>query len=285
MTPEFKTKTLVTISVLCLVVSATAAIALASGGNDFLNGELRVDQPAIYNAGDYRAQLSAGITPSSGVDYTTAWLGVDLAQYTGVTYSGLFSQVGLLTDSTGVHWFVYTEAGAYCLMGNQAWGTFGCEGNPGDLVSLGPWYRVEIINVGSGYWYFRVYDINGNFHDLAFTHVNNSTRIYRAYATEEEAYTVATDPYLPAAFYISHPQYLLTSGYWQEWPWSEGGHDNTIIAKDNYNNNTFCPQQYGANPNYAGDERAWYAGTNGQVCWWLLFPSSHVYLPLILNNS
>ena len=138
--------------------------------------------------------------------------------------------------------------------------------------------------VNCEWWLFRLYDTYNNPYNLAEPWVGNSTRIYNAFATEEEAYVGTTDPYLPAYFNFYHPQYLTATGF-KDWPSSSGGYDNVIRALDLNSQNTFCPQYYGVIPNANNDERDWYAGTNGDQCFWLLFPSSHVYLPLIINNS
>jgi hypothetical protein len=112
---------------------------------------------------------------------------------------------------------------------------------------------------------------------------SSSTRIYTATSTTEEGYTTSQDPYLTASFHHWHPQYMTANGF-QDWPQSVGGHNSQIYTVDLNSQNTFCPQHYGANPNEWGDERAWFAGTNGQQCSWLLFPSAHEYLPLIRRD-
>jgi hypothetical protein len=70
----------------------------------------------------------------------------------------------------------------------------------------------------------------------------------------------------------------------REWPTSSGGNDSYIYVTDLNGQNTFCPQHYGATPNILGDERLWFAGTGGQLCSWLLFPSVHAYLPEVKGN-
>lgn len=137
-------------------------VTVVVAGNDFVYGNLRVDLSAIYGAGDYRVTLLANDKPNGGSpDYTTAWLGLNLAQYNGQPFSGI--------------------------------------------------------------------------------------------------------------------------GF-QEWPASGGSHDSIIYVTDINGQNTFCPAHYGVDPNWAGDEHAWYAGTNGKRCFWLLFPSVHVYMPATLKD-
>jgi len=38
------------------------------------------------------------------------------------------------------------------------------------------------------------------------------------------------------------------------------------------------------NPHFTyGNERHWFAGSGGQICSWLLFPSVHIYLPIVIK--
>jgi hypothetical protein len=275
-------------ALMCCIVAAVM-VAVVTAGSDFVYGELRVDLSAVYGAGDYRVTLLANDNPSSGSpSYTTAWLGFNLAQYNGQPFSGQFSQVGLLTRNDGIHWFVYAEPGVTCLLGSQYWGTCngrscGCLGNVSNLVSLNTWHLVELVTYGQGYWIARVNEANGNAHDVAQIW-SSSTRIYRAGATTEEAYTGNQDPYLTASFYHWHPQYMASGVGFQEWPASAGGNNSFIHVTDLNGQNTFCPQHYGATPNILGDERLWFAETGGQQCSWLLFPSVHIYLPTTLKD-
>jgi len=268
------------IAIIFAFVAYTITIAATTGGNDFMDGHLRVDLPQIYNAMDYRVMVNATAWPSNGYpNYTTGWLGVDLAPNLGH-----FTQIGLITQSSNnIHWFVWAPSAATvtCLRGGHTgWvGIHGCEGANGDLVSLSSWYYVELVTYpGQGNWVARVAG-----YDVAIIY-DNSTTITKAYVTMEEAYTTAQDPYVLASFYFWHPQYMGTTT-WQDWTASSGGgdSDSVVIAEDYHLQNTFCPQHYGVTPNYAGSERAWYAGTGGQVCWWLLFPADHIYLPLVMK--
>ena len=280
-------RTLITILAVGIILGFVVMIALAAG-NDFVNGQLRVDLPEVYNAGDYRLTLRATAIPISNgnaADFTTAWLSVDLNNQPGLNGS-LFTQVGLIARADGLHWFVYTEAGVVCQRGTTAYDTKGCIGDVGDLVSLGNWYQVELANIGGGWWMMRLYDAQGHSYNLAETWVLNSTRIYAATATMEEGYSVSQDPYLTGDFYLSHPQYM-TAGGWKDWPASASGNDNLLAASgwDTQGNQyIICPDHYGMDPNYNGDERAWFAGSYGQQCSWVLFPSAHSYLPLILKQ-
>lgn len=256
----------------------------AKAGNDFVYGDLRVDVSEIYSAKDYRVWLNATALPSGGFpDYTTAWLGVRLAQFNGQPYSAQFSQVGLLTKSDGIRWFVYAEPGVTCLRGSQAWGNMGCQGSVGDLVSLGTWHQVELVTYQQGFWIARVYDNNDVGYDVAKIW-STSTRIYRAGSVTEEAYGALQDPYLTTSFYHWHPQYMIPWSGFKDWLESDSSGESHIYVTDLNGQNTFCPQHYGIRPNRFGDERSWYAGSGGENCLWPLFPSEHLFLPLVIIN-
>ena len=259
-------------------MTAIISVVLAQG-NDWVAGDLRVDSGEIYGARDYRVSLLTDAAPATAGGYTAAYLGLDLALFDGTPYSAQFTQVGLLTDEGGIRWFVYAEPGVTCLLGSPEWGTRGCLGDPNHLVAFGSWHRVELVTYGPGQWIARVYDDGGTGYDVAIIW-SDGTRIYFAESATEEAYSVSPDPFLQASFYHWHPQLKIGSVF-QEWPESVGGNNSTILVWPA----SICPDHYGASPNWTGDERAWFAGTGGQVCSWLLFPSVHVYLPAVLKNS
>lgn len=276
-----------------LVLSAVTAMvttAVFAQGNDFVVGELRVDVSEVYSSGDYGVLLLANGQPAEGGGYTVGWLGLDLAEYTGELYSAQFSQVGLLTNESGLYWFVYAEPGVTCLRGDSVpgWGTCngrpcGCQGDANDLVALGSFHWVELVTYGQGYWIARVHTSSQVGYDVAKIW-SDSPRIYRASSTSEEVYSDPQDPFLHASFYHWHPQYMVWGSGFQEWPESAGGQRSFIWVTDLNGQTDFCPDHYGADPNMWGDERAWYAGSGGQRCSWLLFPSAHAYLPAVLKN-
>lgn len=239
-------------------------LSCSDGCNDFVNGELRVDQTSVNRSRDYRTRLYVSSRPTGSGGYTAGWLGVDLARYDGTLYSAKFSQVGFLTDINGVRWFVYSEAGVQCLQGAPVpgWGNRGCWGNYGDRATIGNWQRVELVTyTGQGFWIARVYDQNNNPLDVVKI-MSSSVTIYRALATTEEAHTLATDPYLTARFYHSHPQYMVWGTGFQEWPASSGGNNNRIWTWPQ----GICDFHYGATVNLLGDPRYWFAGTGGSTC-------------------
>jgi hypothetical protein len=103
-----------------------------------------------------------------------------------------------------------------------------------------------------------------------------STRIFLARSDTEEGFYESTDPYLTAKFYHYRPQFMKL-GSWADWAESDGIATSYLYA---YSPDP-CPTHYGVTPNLQGDERFWFAGTGGQICNWLLFPSEHIYLPLV----
>ena len=270
---------------LTLCVTSAVAIVLAEG-NDFVIGDLRVDLSEVYYARDYKVHLLANDKPSSGSDddFTTAWLGVFLAQYIpGVPDSGQFSQVGLLTKKDGIRWFVYAEPTVTCLRGwHDPDDDRHCYGFVDEIVTLGSWHQVELVKyTQNNYWIARVYDSGGTAYDVAKIW-SDSNRIYMARSDTEEGYVESSDPYLTASFHHWHPQYMGTG--WQEWPESSDDNCNSIWTEA-INGPDPCPDHYGADPYWTGDPRAWFAGTDGKWCDVdPLFPATYTYLPDIKAN-
>jgi hypothetical protein len=259
------------LGLLLATIALTAAFVptIASAGNDFVDTELRVDLPVIFQARDYIAYVAPTAKPASTGAYTNGWLGLNLASYTGATYSAQFSQVGLMTYNTGVQWFVYAEPGVQCLRGTNAWvGTDGvvrgCVGSFSDLVSVGQWTKVELVTYGQGFWIARVYDQNSVGHDVAKIW-STSLRIYRAFQVSEEGYWVSSDPYLTMSYYHWHPQYMAGGQGFQDWPASGStGSTNYLFTSPS----TICPGHYGAYLRLSGDPRYWFDGnvTGAYAC-------------------
>jgi hypothetical protein len=275
------TKILVGIIAAIVIISQTFIIALA--GHDFIYATLRVDLPVVNSARDYQVTLYAKDIPSYGdPDYTAAWLSINLDINHQPTFPDQFSQIGLLTSSTGVRWFVYAEPGVICLRGTTYWGNLGCRGSVNDIASLNSWYKVELVTYMEGFWIARIYDTNNVSYDVAKI-LSPSIYIYQANSATEEAYNVTQDPYMTAAFNHSHPQYMVWGSGFQDWPASDNVGVSYMGSSDDSGNNTFCPDYYGYNPN-PFDERIWYAGssyTYKELCQGFLFPSVHIFLPTI----
>ena len=64
----------------------------------------------------------------------------------------------------------------------------------------------------------------------------------------------------------------MTFGGWTDWPESDGAGMSEIWTSPV----SICPDHYGATPNINNNERYWYAGSGGETCNWLLFPSVHI---------
>ncbi len=247
--------------------------SMVSAGNDFVNGQLRIDLPEIVNARDYRVKIRASAIPSGDSnDFTTAWLSINLNNQPGL-YGDLFTQVGIVTYPDGPHWFVYSEAGVTCLQGHYRWGALGCMGDAWDIVTLTSYHYVELVKYQSDNWWIARFNYaDGTAVDVAMIATGNSV-IYRATATMEEGYGEASDPYLIGMFTLKNPEYMLWGSGFQVWPQSIiNGPVNYLSAYDLNNNNTFCPEYYAMEPNLEGDSRTWFAGTGGFVCDWVLFP-------------
>lgn len=276
---------------ICISLSMLAfSFTKAFAGNDFIVTDLRVDLGGVYNALDYKLSLgSYEGYPGNHPTYTAGWLGIYLANNPGL-FGKQFTQVGIITDSTGIYWFVYAEPGVTCLRGSYYWWnaqagkSLGCIGNIGDLVGFNRYHDVELVSYQHGEWIARVSDQFGVAHDVA-TIPSASVYIYGAQANVEEAYVQNQDPYELAQFMLWHPKYYdYNYGTFVDWPPSEGSNKNTLSTTDLNGINSFCPQHYGAIVNINNDERSWYGGTNGNICDWMMFPGDHNYLPIIVKD-
>ena len=230
-----------------------------AAGNNFLVGELRVDQTAISEAKDYRHYV-AGRTPddSPGGAFVTAWLGIDLDDESGL-YGAKFTQVGILATEDGIQWFVYSEAGVDCLVGDEEWNGLGCVGDVDDIVEENTYHQVELVTYAptDDFWIARVYDDDGNATDVAEIDWDEIP-IYRAQATFEEAWSGTSDPDIEAEFWHWHPEYMSSSGSWTAWSATSGSNKNYLW---DYPNNTFCNDDYGAEDDLNSDDRSWYTGS------------------------
>ncbi len=274
------------LSMLLALTATTLSIVVASAGNDFIVGNLRVDLPEVYNSGRYRVLLYAGDKPTTGNqnDFSTGWIGVFLheLQYDAygnpIPFSAQFSQVGIQTFQDGAHWFVYAEPGVTCIQGQQV-DPLMCRGALGDIVNLGEWHWVKLVKFSwNDFWIAYVCRTDNTCVYVAEIN-SNSNCIYWAHADAEEGYVETTDPYIGMNFYFWHPQYWTTD--WQEWPMNGGG---TQISYLQAIPAAICPAHYGAIPAMFNDARAWWAGSFGPVCYARLFEFD-VFLPLIMKNS
>lgn len=272
--------------VACLLLFA-AFVSPVGAGNDFVTVILRTDESKIANAVAYQVLIyaSAATQPAGVNDFTSAWLSVDLGNQPGPG-GAKFSQVGLMTRPGGLRWFVFAESGVTCFRGSSTYEGRGCEGTPGDLVTVANWYRVELRRASGG-WHAMVYDTNSFPWVLAQINDTGAT-VYDATVTSEQGYSGPTNPYTQMDYFYSHPRhYIPATGAYVDWPNSANG----IIPSQDlprfsqlYSIDLTCPTHYGATLNYFNDERVWFAGTSGQTCSALMFPPK-TYLPLAVKES
>jgi hypothetical protein len=141
------------------------------------------------------------------------------------------------------------------------YGGYGCHGRYYERAALRSWRKVELVKYPfRPFWIARVYDQYGNALDVAKIRYNNPTnydRIYRATATTEESYISATDPYMEAYFFHSHPKYYIGgTNPFANWPASSSSEHNWL----NTTPSASCPNHYYAVVNWNGDPRKWYTG-------------------------
>jgi hypothetical protein len=250
---------MVVVMILLLILPTSIVYA----GNSFAPAVFRIDSSSLYNARDYITYIHTNSQPPSGTasqGYLSAWLGIDLAQFNGQTNSALFSQVGILMDSLGARWFVYSEAGvSNCRAGStSAFGGKGCIGQYSDLVGIGGWFQVELVTYNQGFWVARVYNYNGASDVARIT--SGNLRVYDVNNTVEEVYAGSNDPMIPGGFLFYRPRYMQWGTGFQLWPASSNGNNNYIYMSPPQ----ICPPYFKALTNLANDPRYWYAGTGSK---------------------
>lgn len=252
-----------------LAAVAVYAVAFAQNATDKLAVEMRTDLSQVRNSGDYIHTMSGESRPSRGApDNTNAWLGIWVDP--GAPSSS-FAQVGLLGDSNGFYWFIFSMKQVVCLRGTPppGWEGHGCRGANGDMVQLGSWHKVELVTYGQGFWIARVYNAQGGAVDLARIY-SSSRSIYRANATFEEAFSNLPDPYLKGDYYHWHPQYWdWGTGGFRLWPASSGPGQNYLwtVTEPPGRENEVCPAHYSSYHHIGGDPRYWFTGTYGGDCY------------------
>jgi hypothetical protein len=262
------------------VFGSTSAWA---AGNNWLHGQLRSDTAAVYNARRYAMQIKAVEIPTQSLSndtFTTAWLAV--WPEGSISNPQGFTQVGLLTNRNGIHWFAYSHQGATCLRGSQHWGSSGCLGDTNDIVGLNQFHRVELVkNTNENFWRARVYSTSGTSFDVA-TIPSSSNRIYRADADFEEGYIEPIDPQITGRYYLYRPEYYsgATPVTWQLS--ADSASEQNYVSLDRAVNgvhidpNFICPGVYGVTPNVdINDPWHWYAGTGGIQCGHIFPPAAY----------
>jgi hypothetical protein len=215
---------------IAFLISFTLFPSTVFAGHSFMTGELRVDKSEVNSAHDYIVSIDVGGKPPDGnaANFTTGWLGIHIPD---------FLQVGFMTSTTGVHWFVEefsSSVSIHCFQGTYkdvGSGGEACYGAYDDRVSINHFQTVELVTYNQGFWIARVYDQYGNPLDVASLDVRTPTNnITKATVTTEEYYSEASDPYLLAIFYFSHPKYFIggNGNPFADWPASEGTNTNRI---------------------------------------------------------
>lgn len=117
---------------LLLLYISSPEIVLA-GSNDYVGTFWRTDNStSIPYSGNYLAgSAPLDYTINHGVDFTTGWLSVNLANVEGTQGGLAFSQVGVMLIQGQLRWFVYAEPGVTCLdqYSFPIYGNLGCAGN------------------------------------------------------------------------------------------------------------------------------------------------------------
>lgn len=289
-----KRKTMINIltimAIIVLLIGIYMPVLADTSHNTFVMTFLRTDLPELKNAQDYIVKITAIAQPTGGFpDYVDGWLGIDLDNQScsQVPFCRMFSQVGILADSTGLYWFVYAEPGVTCLEGESAWGGLGCkERRPSNYIHMNTSSTVELVKYSQNdYWIARVSDYTGTSHDVARI-LSNHLIEYNTEVAMEEAFGVQSDPYLLAGFFFEHPQYnAWTQQGWRflEWPDSNSAASSTLKVGDVnlQNSDVICPQHYAAILNLGHDPRFWFAGSSGNICQWTMFNFFFQNIPIV----
>lgn len=268
------------IGIIGLIVLAILTSTSVKAGNDFIVVDLRTDIPMVPNYHDYQVWLASGGGPTGNNNqiFTNAWISVDLDDEPGL-YGHKFSQVGIVAYNDGLHWFVYAEPGVTCYYGEPKYGNLGCQGEVGEFVDFGSFYKVELVTYsGEDFWTARVEDSQGVSHTVAKI-LSDSKNVYDIDVNMEEGWNTTTDPYEFGEFHMWHPQYNSWIDGFREWPFSNSSVNSLFAAPA-----AICPQQYGAWINMADDPRYWAAGSGGSICNAIMFPANKIFLPSIMNE-
>lgn len=250
-------------------------VPIASAGNDFVIGNLRVDDWSVTKGQylDYRHYIYPAAAPNNqNSNATSGWFGIDLGQWNGNVYSRKFVQVGILTDNSKARWFVYAESGVDCLKGTPGWVgqdgvTRGCVGKYGGMgISPGSniWTRVELATYsGQSWWVVRVYNAQNTPIDVVKVR-SGSKQIYYAQATSEEVYSGSSDPHILMNFYHYHPEYWKPNVGFTLWPGSIGGGNHNILSTFPSN---ICPTWYGAETGIQNNPHLWRTASGDTTCY------------------
>jgi len=154
------------LGIIGLVFLTILPSASVRAGNTFIVVDLRTDIPMVPNFHGYQVFLASSGGPAGNNDqlFTNAWISVDLDDGPEL-YGRQFSQVGIVAYNDGLHWFVYAEPGVACYFGEPTYGNLGCQGEVGEFVDFGDFYKVELVTYASeNFWTARVVDSQGISH-------------------------------------------------------------------------------------------------------------------------
>jgi len=244
-----------------LVASVVLAVAIfpaisVGAYNDFMVARWNPAQSAAYGTYIITDQASNG-----GADYTAAWIGFDLApSIPGVTFSGLFTQVGVQSDFDSYYWFVYAESGVTCVRGTQR-DARTCIGVIGDIVGQDKVNAYALYQF-AGAWVAQVSDYtSGGIYPVAWIN-SNSHQIYNYIDTNAERVSDFTNSAkLPMRYFFYHPTYLATPSN----TYTDLIGPGMFYTATREPMGVICPP-YGGLSDLGGDPRYWFAGTNGPMC-------------------
>jgi hypothetical protein len=266
--------------------------AFANNGWDYIGSDLRVDLPEVSSARDFQVWIATNGTVNSWdttTSATSAWLGVYILP------APTFFQVGVYVNKYGYHWFAMTDGSQINCLEGSFWQSTppytGCMGDPYVYIPSNPQsQKFELVSYSNGNWIARVYDMNGNGHDVATISLSNVI-INRINVTFEQIWGgYDSDLYNNAVFAFKHPQYMKWGTGFQDWPDSNTAQlynpQTSYVYPSGTNGTAFCPVQYGAAWNFGNDPRAWYAGTRVSnlniICNFNLFQFD--YVPIMYNS-
>lgn len=166
---------------------------------------------------------------------------------------------GLWQDSTGLHWFAYSDtADIVCIRGTVTFNNFGCLGSIGDLgVAFNHNTYVQIWNIlpGGATWYVYVGDDKNTATEVASIVPPNATNgAFGVRMVAEEQYLGTPDPGQAFGAALSHPQYENSNATFVDWPASGTGFGNNFLLADT----GVCPLPYAAFR--SSDPRTWWVG-------------------------
>jgi hypothetical protein len=155
-------------------------------------------------------------------------------------------QAGVLTTNSEVRWFVHSFLPLECLRGTEAWPTpssdsgfdnksWGCLGEPGDLVGLNQPTRVRITRQGDDSW--RVYVREEPVAKIQ----SESSEIHFA----ASVFVGPRDDDLEGGFWFSVPRWMDNDSNWEVWPTSGSVHNQRHDDENTARSMGPCKEVYG----------------------------------------